>query len=95
MNTTTAAMLSLLAALLPTAVRADYFQIFDGARQYYIPYAHVYMNGQLYGYTDMYGRIKIDLRSGRYVGEVEVRGVRKRIAFDINGARQLKRINAQ
>ena len=81
----------LVLVLLADPARADYFQVFDGPR--YVPYAKVFVLGRLYGYTDAFGRIKIEEQSGPYSGEVEVRGVRKRINFTVDGARQLKRLN--
>jgi hypothetical protein len=86
----------LLVLLFPLSAPAyaDNFQIFEGARQY-AAYARVYVQDRLYGYTDMYGRIKIDLPHGNYSGEVDLRGTRRRITFTIDGAGQLKKVNAQ
>ncbi|UUZ68689.1 hypothetical protein LP416_01730 [Polaromonas sp. P2-4] len=91
-----ALVLPVLLSFTSGPVYADYFQIFEGGRQNYFPYAQVYVGGKLYGYTDLYGRIKVDLPKGRYAGQVELRGgTRKRIEFTIDGGRQLKRVNAQ
>ena len=95
MKTLIAFGFSLFLSLLSGPVYADYLQIFDGTGRYYVSYAQVYVRGTLYGYTDMYGRIRIDLPSGNYFGEVDVRGGRKKIEFTIDGARHLKRINAR
>ena len=87
-----AIMLSLFAA---DVALADYFQIFDGSRPYYISYAPVTVGGRPVGYTDRYGRIRIDLDKGEYRGEITYRGRKIRLEFVIDGGRELKRVEAK
>ena len=92
-------VLSLLIASLliavPNVALADYFQIFDSTHNSYLPYTRITVNGQLVGTTDGYGRIKIDLPHGSYQGEVTARDGTKRIAFSIDDAAVLKKLQTQ
>lgn len=80
--------------VMPAVCQADSFQIFDRSTPYHIAYAKVYVGGQLKGYTDMYGRIRLDLSPGKYTGEITYRDQRRRITFHADGAAQVKRIDA-
>ena len=73
---------------------ADYFQIFDGSRPYYIAYARVTLAGKTIGYTDAYGRLKIDLAPGKYEVQIAHRDALKTVRLSVNGSSVLKRAEA-
>ena len=75
--------------------RADYFQVFDAGKPYYIPHATVFRNNQPIGGTDASGRIRIDLPPGAYTAQIAVGTTRKQVQFTIDNGAQLKRIEAQ
>jgi hypothetical protein len=82
--------------LTAPAAHADYFQVFDGSTPYYVPYAQIRLKERLLGYTDAYGRIRIDLPPGHYSAQVLLRDSRKKtISLALDGSRQLKRVDAR
>jgi hypothetical protein len=87
-------LLTLLFLFAPNAAFADYFQIFETSRPYYIPYARVSLDAKFVGYTDMYGRIKIDRPPGQYVGVVSHRGASRKMRMIFDGTGELKRVEA-
>ena len=88
--------LFLMVSMLVCAVdaRADYFQVFDAGKPYYIPHATVFRNQIPIGSTDASGRIRIDLPPGTYSAEIAAGQARKQIHFTIDNGAQLKRIEA-
>jgi len=77
-----------------TDARADYFQVFDAGKPYYIPHATVFRDLKPIGSTDASGRIRIDLPPGTYSAEIAAGQGRKRIFFTIDNGTQLKKIEA-
>lgn len=55
-----------LIIFLTTSSYADVFQFVDRHRNSYLVSYGVYISGQLSGYTDGYGRIRIDIPNGTY-----------------------------
>jgi len=92
MQRATFMLLSMLACA--TNARADYFQVFDAGKPYYIPHAAVFRDQKPIGSTDASGRIRIDLPPGTYSAEIVVGQVRRQIHFTIDNGAQLKRIEA-
>jgi hypothetical protein len=91
MNTLTVKLIAVtLTEFLSTSARADVLQVFFGNN--YIPYAAVYVNNQRQGYTDMYGRIRISLPNGVYIGRVETYDGSRQLNFKIDDAQQIKKI---
>jgi hypothetical protein len=89
-------ILFLLVSMLVCAIdaRADYFQVFDAGKPYYIPHATVLLNQKAIGSTDAAGRIRIDLPPGTYSAEIAAGQALKQIRFTIDNGAQLKRIEA-
>jgi hypothetical protein len=87
-------LLASLVSITPSIAFADYFQIFDGSRPYYIPYARVTLADKTIGYTDAYGRLKIDLPPGEYQVQIEYRSGRKTVRLFVDGGSNLKRAEA-
>lgn len=84
-----------LSLLTSDASHADYFRIMDGATSYYIPYAKVEEDdGSVIGYTDAYGRIRINLPLGQRTVKVIDRGVTKSVSLRVDGRPNLKRVEA-
>jgi hypothetical protein len=62
---------------------ADDFQLVDRSSGGWLSYAEVFMDDERLGYTDKYGRIRIDLPPGRYQARVRVNGRSHPFSFDI------------
>jgi hypothetical protein len=89
-----AILLASLIWLMPGTAFADYFQFFNAATPYFIPNAMVSLNGQTIGYTDAYGRIKIDLAPGNYQVQIEFKNGLKTVQLHIDGKTNLKKVEA-
>ncbi|MFP4030441.1 MAG: hypothetical protein ACLFRG_10325 [Desulfococcaceae bacterium] len=71
---------------------ADDFQLVDESSGGLISYAEVSMDGRRLGYTDKYGRIRIDLPRGRYRARVRVNGDWFPFSFEISDGRGRRRM---
>lgn len=71
-----------LGAFVPPAWGDD-FQLVDRASGGWLSYAEVFTEDQRLGYTDKYGRIRIDLPPGRYRARVRVNGQSYPFSFEI------------
>ena len=70
---------------------ADVFQLVDRDRNSYLVSYAVYISGRLCGYTDGYGRIRIDRPNGTYKAILRIRNRPDRvIRLSFNGGRTLK-----
>ena len=80
--------------LAASSVYADVFQFIDrSSNSYLISYA-VYISNQRYGYTDGYGRIRIDRQNGNYTVTLKKRNRPDRIIqISIDGSNTLKVIS--
>lgn len=84
-------VLVLLLVAAPGCVHADYFQVFDASGKYYIPYASVMKDNSVIGYTDAYGRVKIDLPKGECRVQIKHRGNTMTSQLTIDGSTVLKK----
>lgn len=89
--------LFLLVSMFACAIdaHADYFQIFEAGKPYYIPHATVFINQKPIGSTDAAGRIRIVQPPGTYSAEIAQGQAHKLIHFTIDNGAQLKRIEVQ
>jgi hypothetical protein len=87
-------VITLLLFSTPGSAFADYFQFFDGSGPYYITYARVTLAGKTIGYTDAYGRLKINLPRGQHQVEIEHRGQTRTARLSRDGGSGLKRAEA-
>lgn len=81
-----------LALIAPGAAYADYFQFFAGGRS--VPHARVILNGKTVGFTDAYGRVKINLPRGAYQVQIDDRVKRMSARIVVDGKGNLKRADA-
>ncbi len=88
-------LLTCLMAMTPGIAFADYYQFFVGSTPYYIPNAKVSFNGQTIGYTDAYGRIKIDLAPGKHQVQIEFKDGLRTVQLQIDGEQNLKKVKVQ
>ena len=89
-----ALLLFVSSLLCATDARADYFQVFDAGKPYYIPHATVFKDNKPIGSTDGAGRVRIDLPPGTYSAEIVEGAIRRQIHFTIDNGTQLKKIEA-
>ncbi|MGH7746577.1 MAG: hypothetical protein ACREQ5_17730 [Candidatus Dormibacteria bacterium] len=87
-------LLASLIATMPSVAFADYFQFFDGPTSKFIPNAHIKIGNQAFGYTDAYGRIRIDIAPGIYQVQIESQDGIKTAQLHIDGGTKLKRTEA-
>ncbi len=73
-------------------VHADRFQFLDKEGDFYAAYSDVYINGELKGRTDKYGRIIIRLSPGEYECKVVFRGEHKSLPLQFDGNPEIKTI---
>lgn len=71
---------------------ADDFQLVDEGSGGLISYAEVTLEGRRLGYTDKYGRIRVDLPPGRYRAGVRVNGDVFPFSFEISGGQIRRRM---
>lgn len=72
-----------LAAVAAPTAWADDFQLVDRASGGWLSYAEVVTEEKRLGYTDKYGRIRIELPPGRYHARVRVKGRSFPFSFNI------------
>lgn len=60
-------------AIMAGTAYADSFQFIERARNSYIANGAIYISNQLQGYTDGYGRIRINLPRGTYEARLRIR----------------------
>lgn len=82
----------MLVAFMAGAADADTFQFVDRAGNYFIANCGVYISNQLYGYTDGYGRIRINLPSGTHPVTLNMRKRKKTISLSFDGSSALKTV---
>ncbi|HID69260.1 MAG TPA: hypothetical protein EYP35_02095 [Desulfobacterales bacterium] len=56
-----------LSAVIAGPAYGDYFQFIDRQHNSFLTYRSVFVNGRNIGYTDGYGRIRIELRNGPHM----------------------------
>jgi hypothetical protein len=76
--------IALLLGMFASPVWADDFQLVDRATGGWVSYAEVFGDDRRLGYTDKYGRIRINLPPGRYRAEVRVNGDTVPFSFEIS-----------
>ncbi len=72
---------------------ADDFQLLDRSTGGWISYAEVFTGNRRLGYTDKYGRIRIDLPPGNYQGRVRVNGETVPFSFQIGESAGRRRMS--
>jgi hypothetical protein len=87
-------LLASLIAIIPGFALADYFKFLDSSTHYFIPNARVTLDNKIIGYTDGYGRLKVDLPKGDYQVRIEFRGGFKTAQLHVDGAKNLKTAEA-